>query len=333
MKSNLPAIVLLMCFATFATSNAQVKKEEYWEPIESSRILVDSSDPEVRTLLFRWDEIGAGLSTTTNPSAGTYEKSGYRGYFLRWSPEMGFIYVYHSEGLSIIDFSYGKVSVTADSIVFSPERTMREEFSGVKLKMPSTWIPITVDKRRFFVAEQEIRDFGDYFGGYNQYNDFNGPCCEFSPFFVKTESDTLERRPIRGTFISSAYRRFVREPIEARIILIGRKKLVRDYGLEGKLYGNLFQKASLLSVSISAGSRAGVKKNMLFRLVGEPHGQYLRITRVGEGTASGVVIRDVDDDGRETYYVDIAGTREPEKKDYPPIRVGTKVTTSPILDF
>jgi hypothetical protein len=333
MKCNLQAIVLLMCLATFATSNAQVKEEEYWTPIQSSRILVDSSDPEVRILLSRWDAIGAGLSTTTNTSAGTYEKSGYSGYFLRWSPERGFIYVYHSEGLSIIDFSYGKVSVAPDSIVFLPERTMRETFRGVKLKMPTTWIPITVDNRRFFVAEQEIRDFGDYFGGYKQYNDFNGPCCEFSPFFANAESDKLERKLTRGTLISTAYRRFLREPIKARIISVGRKRLVRNYGLAGELYGNLFQKASLLSVNISAGRRAGVKRNMLFRLIGEPHGQYLRIKGVGEGTASGVVIRDVDDDGRETYYADIAGTNEPEKKGYPPIRVGTKVTTSPILDF
>jgi len=125
MHRVLQQVVLLMYLAIWLEpTSAQVKKEEYWQAIESSRIMVDTSDPEVRILISRWDAIGAKLSTTTNPSSGTYEKSGYRGYFLRWSPEKGFIYVYHSEGLSIIDFSYGKVTVTSEGVVFNPVRVM-----------------------------------------------------------------------------------------------------------------------------------------------------------------------------------------------------------------
>jgi len=54
MKRVLQQQVLLIYLALcLAPTSAQVKKEEYWEPIESSRILVDPSDPEVGILLSR----------------------------------------------------------------------------------------------------------------------------------------------------------------------------------------------------------------------------------------------------------------------------------------
>jgi hypothetical protein len=65
------------------------------------------------------------------------------------------------------------------------------------------------------------------------------------------------------------------------------------------------------------------------RLDGAPGGQYLKVTRVGAASSEGVVIRGVDDDGRETFYEHEPGRQGPQLKVFPPVRVGARVTTAP----
>src|SRR6476660_7982916 len=124
------ALILFVTVAIFAVTKSQVSESQYWYPVEPFRIEVDRQNPEVRELLERWDRIGNETKGVTNGPAGTYLKSGYNGWLLRWAPHAGFVYVYHSEGLSIIDFSYGKVRVTSGAILFEPERKMKETFDG-----------------------------------------------------------------------------------------------------------------------------------------------------------------------------------------------------------
>ena len=100
------ARVVLVTVAIFAVTKGQVSESRYWYPIEPFRIEVDTKNPEVRELLERWDRIGNETQGLTNSSAGMYVKSGYNGWLLRWAPQAGFVYVYHSEGLSIIAVSY-----------------------------------------------------------------------------------------------------------------------------------------------------------------------------------------------------------------------------------
>jgi hypothetical protein len=324
-----------MAFLAFMLADAipQTKQQEYWEPTEDYRIEIDRANPEIRNLIARWEEIGDELKTTTNSFAGTYEHQAYRGWFLRWSPDEGFVYVYHSEGLSIIDFSYGKVRSTSEAIILEPEREMKETFDSKRLSTPKKWIPIGSSFGAYLVPEERIKEFGNYAGGFGEYNDFNGPCCDFSPFFFMPTDSTPQASHPSILVVPPTYQQFIKEPIKARIEVVGVKAFVKNYGLEGKLYSQLFPKASLTPVVLNAGRRQGVKKNQLFRLIGEPRNQYLRILIVRNKRASGVVVRDVDDDGKETYFDGLAGMKEPEKKLFHPIRVGTKVTTSPILDF
>lgn len=100
--------------------------------------------------------------------------------------------------------------------------------------------------------------------------------------------------------------------------------MVKGYGLEGDSYSRWFPKASLTYIRISAGKKQGVRRGLLFRIPVSAYGQYLEIKRVSTVFSNGVIIRNVDDDGRETYY-NSAGRRE----DYPPIIRGARITTSP----
>jgi hypothetical protein len=170
-----------------------------------------------------------------------------------------------------------------------------------------------------------MTNFGDYVAGFGVYNDFNGPCCEFIPFLIN-DAKADPRVKSERVVVPTAYEFFLKQPVEATIKYVGRRRVVKDYGSEGELYGHLHSRASLTTVRINAGQNQGVKRGMLFRLVNIPRdfAQYLKITRVGAAFSEGVVVRDVDDDGKETYYDDAQ-----QRKTFSPVVAGTKVTTSP----
>jgi hypothetical protein len=330
--SQLLILVLLMLLHS-AIPKAQTQPEQFWQPTDQYRIEIDAGNSEVRALMRRWDDIGEELKSTKNPFAGTYEKRSYRGWLLRWAPKSGFVYIYHSEGLSIIDFSFGKARVNSGEILFEPERKMKETFDGKRLTTPVKWVPIESTVGVYLIAEQEMKRFGDYVGGFGEHNDFNGPCCDFDPFFFRPREVQTSQPKATSLVLPSAYESLITPPIKGRIVYVGQKRFVRNYSLEGKLYSQLFLSASLTPIVLNVGTRQGVRKNRLFRLVGEPGQQYLKIVSVSRERSSGVVIRERDDNGRETYLRDMPGESEPRKMSFTPIHPGIKVTTSPILDF
>jgi hypothetical protein len=313
------ALILFLTVAVFAVAKGQESESQYWYPVEPFRIEVDRRNPEIRALLERWERIGSEPQGVTNGFAGTYLKSAYRGWLLRWAPGAGFVYVYHYEGLSIIDFSYGKVEVTSSEIRFIPEREMRERFRGTDLRTPLSWVAVQAAQLKFMIPKDEIKSFGQYVAGLHDYNDFNGPCCEFDPFFVAPVSTEAPARSVPVIVVPDGYQRFMSRPITGRIVSIGKQRNVKSYGLQGKLYSQYFAESSLTTIAIDVGRIHGLRKNMLLRLVGDPFNlrdQYIRVTSVGTQTASAVLIRPVDD----------------PRISFPPIRPGMRVTTSPILN-
>lgn len=90
-----------------------------------------------------------------------------------------------------------------------------------------------------------------------------------------------------------------------------------------------FERASLTPVTIDAGRGRGLKPGLLLRLVGEPEGQYLKVTRVLGSRSEGVVVRHVYDDKGEAYYDLEAGVGDRRWKPFPPVRVGIRVTSTP----
>ena len=278
----------------------------------------------MRELLERWDRIGNEAQGLTNSPAGMYIKSGYRGWMLRWAPGAGYVYVYHSEGLDIIDFSYGKVEVTTSEIRFIPERDMRRTFRGKKLQIPLSWVPAQLSESRFMVPKNEIGNFGQYLAGLVDYNDFNGPCCEFDPFFVLQGSRGAQAPTGSAVLVPAEYQRFIRQPITGQIISIGKRRIVKGYAVHATLFSHYFEESALTPITIDAGRVHGLRKNMLLRFAGDQSNQprqFVRVTSVGSRTAVAVLIRPIYENDRESY---LAG--------FPAIRAGMRVTTSPILN-
>lgn len=282
---------------------------------------------EAEALNSRWKALAGELKSTADEFAGDYKEFGaMRHTYLRWAPGGGFVYLYVYEHYAVLGFSYGKVTVTPSEIVFTVER--EERASGRAAGVPRRWIAARWRDSNYLIPAKDIADFGNYVGGFEEYNDFNGPCCEFAPFL----SDRARRdagKDFERPSVPRRYARFMRRPIEAAVRFVGRKRVVENFGLQGTLYGRHFDKASLTPVRIDAGRRHGVRPGLLFRLVGAPEGQYLLIRRAGPASSDGVVVKQVDDDGSETYYDFNSGAGGPERKVYPPVKVGTKVTTSP----
>ena len=271
-------------------------------------------------LLSLWNSIGEDLVTDENPLAGTYVKDGYNsGYFLRWSSRKGFIVIPYFDQNLITNYGYGKVNFVDESeIVFTSEKQLQ---SGRGLgKMPSVWTAIW----NYLVPVDELKEFGNFHAGLGEYNEFNGRCCEFQPIFLATRIDRIDK-PLSYP-VPAKYKKFIKNPITGKIVSVGRKKSVKDWGYQGKLYGEWMEKAILVPVSISVGKMHGVRRNMLFRLIGEPEGwQYLQITSIHNSSAEGYVVRDISAGGKESYS-DEGG----QEKSLTPIRIGMKVTTSPV---
>ncbi|HEX8118887.1 MAG TPA: hypothetical protein VF521_16535 [Pyrinomonadaceae bacterium] len=301
----------------------ELSREKTW-PLPTG-----TSKAEAAALNARWKALGEELKTTTSEFAGTYHDGGeMRQSFVRWAPGGGFVYLYVYERFSVLDFSYGRVEVTPTAVVFEVERERSGAQSSVRPSpTPRRWVAARWRQLNYLVPEKEMEDFGMYVGGFGDYNDFNGPCCEFTPFMSSTPR-LDPQKSFEVPRVPAPYARLMRRPVEATIKSVGRRRVVKDYGMEGKLYQQWFERASLTRVTIDVGRGRGLKPGLLLRLVGEPWGQYLKVTRVLAARSEGVVIRDVDEDGGESYY-DSSGAGGPQKKVYPPVRVGTRVTTAP----
>ncbi|HEX8455808.1 MAG TPA: hypothetical protein VF656_00660 [Pyrinomonadaceae bacterium] len=320
--SALKVLSVFLVIFPFQASKSQELENHRWDNgIGHSSWDMALAKEEREKLLQLWDSIGEDLKTERNELAGTYVKGGYdAGYFFRWSVNKGYVLIPYFDQNLITDFSYGKVDFVGHSEVnFTPERDLN---GGRSIgKMPRKWTAIS----GYFVPVEMLKDVGDYMAGFGEYNEFNGQCCEFRPNFLARR---IDRPDVKFDYpVSPAYAKFIKQPVEAEITFVGRKKTVKDWGYQGELYGQWMERAVLIPVKISAGRAHGVKPNMLFRLIGEPNFyQYLHVMRVYRRTASGYIVRDISGNGKETY-TDYETNRE---KPLPPIKVGTKVTTSPV---
>ena len=289
----------------------------------------ETTREEAAALNARWKALGEELKSGAGEFAGTYHEAGaLRHGYLRWAPGGGFVYLYVYEHFSVLDFSYGRVKVTPTAVVFEVER---ERLGVARARppsaMPRRWVAARWRLTNYFIPEKDIAEFGTYVGGFGVYNEFNGPCCEFTPFF-RAEPRRAPAKSFDVPEVPAPYARLMRRPVETTIKSVGRRRVVREFGLEGELYSQWFERASLTPVTFDAGRASGLKPGMLLRLADEPGGQFLKVTRVGATRSGGVLIRDVDEDGRETFY-DSDGGGEPRQKEFPPVRAGARVTSAP----
>ena len=322
------ALALLVWAAPLAAQTETRGRFEHGDPDYEPWLLPSDSTPaDAGALKARWRALAAEIKTTPNAPAGTYRKYGaMRTGILRWAPDGGYVYLYVYENYSVIDFSYGRVEATTSEVVLRPEREPHRTDRYDRPPLPRRWVFARWEGADYLVPDRRMPDFGHYVAGLGAFNDFNGPCCEFAPFFVRgrgSEPAGADGRPR----VPPQYARLMLRPVEAKITSVGRKRKVKRYGLEGTFYSSLLSDVTLTPVHIDAGRGRGVRPNLLFRIEGAPAGQYLKITRAGRRHSDGVIIRNLGASGAEACYdVDPPSFREVA---CPPVGVGALVTTSP----
>lgn len=317
--------VVVIAFGLVAPGQAQDADGLPWDNgIGHSSWALALETEDRKRVLALWDAIGDDLKIEQNNLAGTFVKGGYNsGYFLRWSVKKGFLVIPYFDQNLITDFGYGKVTIVNDSeVIFTSERELK---GGRGLgKMPQRWTAIW----GYFAPVESLRDFAQYRAGLGQYNEFLGNCCEFAPVFLCARIDRKDL-PF-PTEVPVRFRSLVRDPIWGEVVSVGKRK-IREWGYQGRLYGQWMEKTVLIPARINVGKSQGVKRNMLFRMIGEPAwaDRYFQVMRVGRDVSHGYVVHEFFDDGKENLYRDYSTDQD---KPLPPIRVGIKVTTSPVID-
>jgi hypothetical protein len=317
--------IFFLSFVFFVSANAQeIEEFRYWsngvEGIPKTWVFASFSQNEITKIKRRWDEIGESLKTTSNPFAGTYFQSGNRGYYLRWSPEKGFVYVRYYEYF-VRGVSYGKVSVTNSEVTFIPEHESQNEDTERKLITPTIWIP-AYNEKQFLVQKESIQSFGDFYGGFGVFNGFPSKwVCECSPYAKKIDKK-IDYTKIKSFIVPEKYLKFIKQPITAKIISVGASR-ISNHKLK---YPDSDSRASITPVTINIGRRSGIKKGLLFNVIEED--EFLEITKVGKKTSKAIIVRQIDENGKESFRNGWDNTTDkPIYKPYPPLPIGTDITT------
>ena len=274
-----------------------------------------------------WRKLGSGIKN--KDYIGTFGKVGYEGgYLLRISSDNEFILLPYFDEDLISDYSYGTITETdTGEFVLHPKKELRPSQFGLR-QIPLDWV--TVMGGRFVVPRDEIKLFGNYYGGFGAYNGFPRMmlCDGCGTFAQRLDRNMVVDRD--KTVAPQKYLKYIRLPIDASIISVGRRFFATRINFAG-IYG----RSSVTKVRVNVGSASGVRAGLMFFLIGAGDNFYqvLKITRTYRTNSDAEIVRPIDSSGQEVYDGEYnKETEESVKIPFPPIKVGLKITTSPIVN-
>ena len=335
-KCFLALFALSAVFAFPKTSSAQLDQLGYWENGISEPWWFSSADfnkEDTVTAVKLWHTIGEEIKQQQGGElGGTYFRGGEtHGTFLRWSSKTGFVMANVDKCQArVMLLRYGRVEGSSTKIDFLPEfskpGTPHSHSHSSSLNQ-LRFVPVKWRGSLMLVAEHEMSDFGDFVAGLGRYNYDDFLYFERHPFFTRT-GDVREpnERTNPTPQVPPGYEHFLKLPITATITGVGKRIVKREYSYEnpdgtGTSYNST---VSLTSVSIDAGSNSGLKKGMFLQVVDPNEQDRIRILSVDKSSSTGVIIRDVMEDGSEIFFDGISETPLVHSR----IRAGWKLTTS-----
>ncbi len=269
------------------------------------------TDEEVAAARRVWNEIGT--DEAGDEWAGTYRAASGEvnvSYF-RWSPKRGFVsFDIYTCLPDVRHLDYGKANVFADGVEFI---SMRISKDGQANDSPSRYIKVKWGEQHHLIEEHNVPNFCDYVAGRGAYNKPEG----FVDYgFLSRFNDDGKPTAVLPT-VPSAYREYVRQPIEARITKVSRSYVEVDP--ENEWWNEL-----ITPVTVNAGSDQGLKRGMTLDILNSDIDERVEITRVGSNFARGIIVRGVHKHPgvRVSEWDD--GTDDPQQ----PILVGWQLTTS-----
>ena len=329
--------LLLFFLVAFGAHGVAAQSEDYlatrWQNGLTEPWFMDSeryNKEEAATAQARWKAIGDDLKNPADDEwAGDYFVGGdTHGSYLRWSVKSGFVLAHVDKcAARVMDFSYGKVVVTSTLITFVPERRPKASAShnADSHSMTTDFVPAKWRGAHYLVGENEMKDFGDYVAGLGKFNIGSNPLLwvEGSPFFYKLGDEETERAG-EAPVVPAGFERFIKKPIEARVVAVGPRRLKRSALIDGSTYYE-----SRTTVYLDAGLAAGVRRGMSFKVLGSAAGDTVVIVRAGRNTSLGSIVRKVNQENKSDIYFDWIENKQ-QVRAAPVISVGWRVTTESI---
>jgi hypothetical protein len=189
-----------------------------------------------------------------------------------------------------------------------------------KLLNPAKYVKVIWGKRHFLILENDLQMFLIKAAGLEIVDEENRDEDKPITWLTVYEKHGESEKSIKGLpIVPFEYAHLLRHPIEAKIIAVGKRtvEVIKDeFSDEPRNLSNVI-------IKLNVGSQNGVEKGMNFRIL--KTGELIEITKVNRQTSVGIVAREIDENGRESYY----DHETKSDKIYSKIIVGWKLTTAP----
>lgn len=334
--------LLAFCFVVCAASGvqAQIDKWGYWENgvseawwFSPAQFTTQQADEAIA----RWKSIEEeNLSAPANEWAGTYfSGSEVHGTYLRMSSRSGFVIAHVDKcQAKVVGLSYGRIEFSPSIVRLFPQFHSTNTNHGASHSHRTTpaemrFVPVRLNAAQLLIDEKEMVSLGNYIAGLGNYN-FSDFHYSFSTEFLtrlgredaNQAVEAKDRLPL--VVVPEGYAHYLKQPIEASIIRVGRVQLRKTYSYKNSdgTGATHTTPVNLISVVVSAGTAQGLKRGMFLNVINPRQNERVRILRVGRTSSTGVIVRDLDENGQEVPFDHETG------EDYSKIVAGRKLTTS-----
>jgi hypothetical protein len=320
---RIQAILKAFLFISICTSVAQAQ-------FDNGRWVNGISEPwwfakevglpeQIALLKSLWEKIGnENLKTAGNKWAGDY--------FIG-SDQSGFVLLHVNKCAAQVEsLEYGEALFSPTLIQLRPQLNSQPSGSHTHSSARSTptrLLPVKWRGAHYLVPENEMAAFGDYAAGLGAYNaGLDLFFFERIEYFYKLgdkEEGSADELPV----VPPGYERFIKKPINAKIIAVGAG--YRKIDLENEWWDHL-----VIPVTINVGSSHGVKPKMLLRIPESSGsggmGESVLIKQAGRRASKGIIVRDI----RKRPCVKISEDDDCKEPEYSPVKAGWQVTTNPL---
>ncbi|MGD9589163.1 MAG: hypothetical protein AB7Q37_01135 [Pyrinomonadaceae bacterium] len=204
-----------------------------------------------------------------------------------WNARGGFFSFYFYHTLKSLNFgkatpSSGFVELEYEKLPFS----LSQQRPGYKSRL----IKALIGETHFLVSENRLRDFCARAAGLNTEID------DVYYYWIKYEEGVKRERLEGLPILPIEYRKYLRYPVEAKVISVGEKKVIpneqstKEYNFDDLHY----------PVTIDAGRDKQLKKGM--NLFVEDLGEWIQLTNVFQRKSLGFIRRDFDEKGNEECW-------------------------------
>jgi hypothetical protein len=307
------ALACLMMSATVCAAQTELDGDGRWhhnlgEPWWFSN--EKYTEAEAAAAREKWQQIAGVLKASRDEWAGDYSLGGDTFlHIIRWTPEGGYVSFNVNLCMATVrELDYG------DVVSASPEQVEVISRRGTQAATKRKYVKVKWGAQRYLIEEHAVSNFCDYVVGLGAYNGPNG----IAGYDFLSHSDDGDAPTAVLPTVPPEYRDYVRAPIDARIVKVGKSYVEVDP--ENDWWNEL-----ITPVTINVGSDKKLKRGMTLHILdSDEYDERVEITRVGADYARGIIVRSV------RKHPGVKVNEWDDGKDIPqqPISVGWRLTTS-----